>query len=79
MPFLDDTSKYGDMLIKTLWTHSERVKINEGALPKDLTVVYFQSPLTNTVTQQQSSTASFFFFFSLLLLKQKQKNLRDSN
>lgn len=31
VPFLDDTLKYGDMVIKTLRTYSERLKINEGA------------------------------------------------
>lgn len=51
VPFSDDTWKYGDMLIKTLRTHLERVKINEGALPKDFTVVYFRSSLTNVVVQ----------------------------
>lgn len=76
MPFLDDTRKYGDMLIKTLWTHSEGVKINEGALPKDLTAVYFQSSLTNAVTQQRSSMAFFFLFLFLpVIIQTKTKKI----
>lgn len=67
VPFLDDTWKYGDMLIKTLRTHSERVKINEGASQKDFTVVYLQSSLTNC------------FFFSFFFHYHSNKNLRDSN
>lgn len=47
VPFLDDTWKYADFVIKTLRSYLERLKINEGALVKDFTVVYFQSSLTN--------------------------------
>ena len=51
VPFSDDTWKYEDMLIKTLRPHLERVEINEGALLRDFTVVYFQSSLTNVVVR----------------------------
>lgn len=47
VPVLADTWKYADIVIKTLRSYLERLKINERALVKDFTVVYFQSSLTN--------------------------------
>lgn len=40
VPFLDDTWKYADIVIKTLRSYSGRLKINEGALVKDFIVVH---------------------------------------
>lgn len=67
VPFLDDTMKHGDMVIKTPRTYSEKLKINEAGLLKDSTVVYSHTSLTNAVVQYGSATA-----FILLSFKQKK-------
>lgn len=48
VPFLDDTWKYGGILIKTLRTYSGRLTINEGDLVKDFTIIYCQTSLTRS-------------------------------
>lgn len=60
VPFSDDMWKYRDMLIKTLRTHCERVKINEGR---------FQCYLLSELIDEHSCTAviiSNSFFFSIM-------------
>lgn len=66
VPFLDDTMKHGDMVIKTRRTYSEELKINEAGLLKDSTVVYSHTSLTNAAVHYGSATA-----FVLLSFKQK--------